>query len=75
MAEVQVCAFHADEGVRLEPVHDGLGSVQYTCTRTRGHPTEGPYTWLHVPTPPGLSEITGLAADLGLDWQRPADER
>ena len=71
MAEVQVCAFHGDEGVRPEPVHDEVGSVQYTCTRTKGHPTEGPYTWLHVPTPPGLNDVSGLAAELGLHVELP----
>jgi hypothetical protein len=71
MADAQICPFHADEGARPEPVHDGLGSIQFTCTRTKGHPTEGPYTWLHVPTSPGLDEMSGLASDLGLDVELP----
>src|SRR5690554_3907004 len=71
MAGIQVCAFHADEGIRPERVGDEAGSVRYTCPRTNGHPTEGTYTWLSVPTPPGLDGVSGLAADLGLHYELP----
>jgi hypothetical protein len=66
---VQVCPVHADESVVGEPLGDG--SVSYTCPRSRGHPEPGPYTWLHVPQPKGLSELTGIAAELGLDVELP----
>ncbi len=72
MAEIQVCAFHADEGIRPEAVGDEAGSLRYTCPRTKGHPTEGPYAWLQVPTPAGLDGLTGLAVDLGLLHELPA---
>lgn len=72
MADIQVCAFHADEGIPPERVGDEAGSLQYTCPRTKGHPTDGTYTWLSVPTPPGLVGVTGLAADLGLHTELPS---
>jgi len=72
VADIQVCAFHADEGVRPVPVGDDTGAVRYTCPRTIGHPTDGPYSWVFVPTPPGLDEVSGLAADLGLHVELPA---
>jgi hypothetical protein len=66
---VQVCPVHADESVAGETLGDG--SVSYTCPRSRGHPEPGPYTWLHVPQPKGLPELTGIAAELGLDVELP----
>jgi hypothetical protein len=66
---VQVCHFHADESVPGRKLGDG--SVSYTCPRSRGHPEPGPYTWLDVPRPPGLPELTGIAAELGLDTELP----
>lgn len=66
MREQQVCTFHGDEGVFGEPVADEAGSLRYTCERKRGHPVDGPYSWVHVPTPPGIEGVSGLAAELGL---------
>jgi hypothetical protein len=66
---IQVCPVHSDEsvpGVKL-----GDGSVSYTCPRTKGHPEPGPYHWLAVPQPIGLPELTGIAAELGLDLELP----
>ena len=65
----QVCPVHADESVVGETLGDC--SVSYTCPRSRGHPEPGPYTWLHVPQPKGLPELTGIAAELGLDVELP----
>ena len=39
--------------------------------RSSGHPQPGPFTWLHVPSPKGLPELTGIAAELGLDVELP----
>jgi hypothetical protein len=72
VADIQVCAFHSDEGIRPERVADEAGSLRFTCPRTKGHPTEGTYTWLSVPTPPGLEGVTGLAAELGLHTELPS---
>jgi len=43
----------------------------FTCNR-RGHPADGPYTWLRAPEPPALGELTGISAELGLDVALPA---
>ncbi|EWS99887.1 hypothetical protein N865_19985 [Intrasporangium oryzae NRRL B-24470] len=67
MRDIQVCAFHGDEGVFGEALRDEAGSLRYTCTRKRGHPVEGPYSWVQVPTPAGVEGVSGLAAELGLD--------
>lgn len=72
MAEIQVCAFHADEGIRPVPLNDGTGGVQYTCPRTKGHPVNGPYQWIWVPPPPSLPEISGLASELNLQIELPS---
>jgi hypothetical protein len=66
---IQVCPVHADESVPGRKLGDG--SVSYTCPRSRGHPEPGPYTWLHVPAPKGLPELTGIAVELGLDVELP----
>lgn len=72
MAEIQVCAFHADEGIMPVGLGDDTGSVRYTCPRMKGHPTEGPYSWIDVPTPPGLEGLSGLAQELNLSIELPA---
>jgi hypothetical protein len=66
---VQVCPVHADESVSGHKLGDG--SVNYTCPRVKGHPEPGPFQWLYVPPPKGLSELTGIAAELGLDTELP----
>ncbi|GAB3077747.1 hypothetical protein [Pedococcus soli] len=68
---MQVCHFHADEGVRGTRVDDD-GMMTFTCPLADGHPKSGPYTWLHVPTPPEIPAIGGLAAELGLAVELPA---
>ena len=40
------------------------------CPR-KDHPEPGPYTWLYVPQPKGLPELTGIAAELGLAVELP----
>lgn len=72
MAEMLVCAFHADEGIKPEALGDEAGSVRYTCPRLKGHPTHGPYSWIDVPTPKGLEGLSGLANDLNLGIELPA---
>lgn len=72
MAELQVCAFHADEGILPVQLQDEAGSLEYTCTRAKGHPTQGPYTWLTVPAPSALEGLSGLANELNLQVELPA---
>jgi hypothetical protein len=68
---MQICHFHADEGVRGTVTgEDGMRT--YTCPRTTGHPEPGPYTWLQAPPPPEVGEMGGLAAELGLAVELPA---
>jgi hypothetical protein len=68
----QVCPFHADEDIQGAPTGGDEGSLSYTCTRTRGHPHEGPHTWLYVPQPDGLPGMEGYAAELDLATGLPA---
>jgi hypothetical protein len=68
----QVCPFHADEDIQGVPTGNGEGSLSYTCTRMRGHPHDGPHSWLYAPEPDGLSGIEGYAAELGLATELPA---
>jgi hypothetical protein len=66
----QFCPVHTDEdiaGVRL--IDDG--AYEFTCPRRDGHPVPGPYTWMQAAPPPDLKEISGLAAELGLDVELP----
>ena len=68
---MQICHFHADEGVRGEPLGSD-GTLTYMCPRSKGHPHPGPYTWLQAPAPRDVPGISGLAADLGLAVELPA---
>lgn len=68
---IQVCPFHADEGVRGTPLHDEAGTTAFECQR-RGHPRPGPWTWSSVPEPPSSMAASGLAAELGLHTELPA---
>lgn len=68
---MQICHFHADEGVRGEPLGSD-GTLSYTCSRTKGHPHPGPYTWLQAPIAPDAPGISGLAAELSLAVELPA---
>ncbi|MGK5170488.1 hypothetical protein [Geodermatophilus sp. CPCC 205761] len=67
----EVCPFHADDDVRGVPTGYGDGSLAFACTR-RGHPLEGPHTWLRVPAVEAGPSGSGLAAELGLATELPA---
>jgi hypothetical protein len=67
----EVCPFHADEDVRGVPTGYDDGSSAFTCTR-RGHPLDGPHTWLRVPAVEAAPGESGLAAELGLATELPA---
>ena len=69
---LQVCHFHGDEGVRGIPLGDD-GTLTFTCSRVKGHPLQGSYTWLQAPPPPDHQLAgSGLAAELGLATELPA---
>lgn len=72
MADMQVCAFHADEGISPVRLDDEVGTWQFTCDRAKGHPIDGPYTWISVPEPPAAPGISGLAQELNLHIELPA---
>lgn len=72
MVDVQVCAFHGNEGVPPVFLGDEAGSWEYTCPRSKGHPTDGPYTWISVPEPPEVPGLSGLANELNLYIKLPA---
>jgi hypothetical protein len=61
----QVCKIHADEDLAGEFISAEVGE-RFICLRS-DHPTPGPYEWMQAPEPAGLPEMTGLAAELGLD--------
>ncbi len=67
----EVCPFHADEDVRGVATGYGDGSLTFSCTR-RGHPLDGPHTWLRVPVVEAGPGGRGLAAELGLATELPA---
>jgi hypothetical protein len=67
----EVCPFHADDDVRGVPTSYGDGSFAFTCTR-RGHPLDGPHTWLGFPAGTAGPGGSGLAAELGLATELPA---
>lgn len=68
---MQICHFHGDEGVMGVPM-GGEGLLKFTCSRGKGHPQPGPYTWVQAPPPPDPSTVGGLAAELGLAVELPA---
>jgi hypothetical protein len=66
----QVCPFHTDEsypGTRLKD-----GSISFECDRASGHPGNQPWFWLAAPEPPSMPELSGLAEELGLEYELPA---
>lgn len=65
----QSCPFHADDDILGVQV-DQDGTVQFTCDRSL-HPSGGPLTWIVVPEPPNLPELSGLAEELGLGTELP----
>jgi hypothetical protein len=66
----QVCPLHASDEIDGKKVSDEVG-WEFTCPR-HDHIPLGPYTWLSgLPSPPG-SELSGIAAELGLDVEIPA---
>lgn len=68
---IETCAFHGSEDVVGIPTGMADGELSFTCER-KGHPDPGPRTWLHVPEPPDIQGVSGLAAELGLDIALPA---
>lgn len=60
----EYCHFHTSEDVEGEHVGADVGYV-FTCHRN-DHPEPGPYTWHRPPPAPVVSEISGLAEELGL---------
>lgn len=68
---LESCPFHGDEGVFGQLVSAEVGQ-RFVCERRNGHPAPGAYEWLRPPEPPALAELTGLAAELGLDVELPA---
>jgi len=64
-----ICPMHASEDYDGEWISDEVG-WSYTCTLT-DHPIPGPYTWCVVPEPPGMNDLSGIAADLGLEVSLP----
>jgi len=69
---MQVCHFHADEGVIGTLTGNPDGSRKFTCPRTKGHPHPGPYTWLVVPEPPQAAAEESLASRYELATELPA---
>jgi hypothetical protein len=67
----QCCPFHADDDVPGESL-DVEGGLVFTCSRTKGHPTAGAYTWYVAPEPADLPGLSGLAEELGLGIELPA---
>ena len=67
----QVCPFHADEDVAGVLLNDEC-SYSFRCDRSKGHPEDGPHEWMYTPEPAGLSELSGLAEELGLRVELPA---
>lgn len=68
---IEVCPFHADEGIRGVLLADDVGTETFECDRS-GHPHAGPWRWSRVPAPPEHDGVSGLAAELGLDVELPA---
>ena len=67
----QYCPFHADDDV----AGDWLGvdaGYAFTCDRSTGHPSPGPFTWFAAPKPPELPGISDLAEELRLHIELPA---
>ncbi len=68
----QVCPFHADEWIAGVALGDDLGTVDYLCDRSTGHPVPGPWEWPAVPDPLDIKDLTGLATTLKLEVALPA---
>jgi hypothetical protein len=66
----QVCPFHSDEDVAGVKSNDV--ELTFTCPRTSGHPKPGPHQWIGTIDAPGLTELGGLADELGLTTELPA---
>lgn len=66
----QVCPQHALDEVDGVWVSDEVGT-KFTCART-DHVEPGPFTWFSSPPPPPGTDLTGIAADLGLAIEIPA---
>jgi len=64
----QVCPFHADEWIKPEKCDSETAEYTFTCSRTKDHPTHGPYTWAYIAEPAG---VVGDSLGLGLDIELP----
>jgi len=60
----QSCPFHTSDDVPGVRNPDD-GSYRFECDEP-GHPAPGPYRWLQVPEPPGMSGLGGLAEELDM---------
>lgn len=67
---VQVCPLHSLEEVHGEWVSDDVG-WRFTCPRS-DHVRPGSFTWLSAPSAPPGTDMSGIAADLGLGVEIPA---
>ncbi len=66
--EGQVCPFHADEWIKPKMCDSETAEYTFTCSRTKDHPTHGPYTWAYIAEPAG---VVGDSRGLGLDIELP----
>ena len=67
---IQVCPFHAEEAVHGVALGDEARTESFTCS-LNGHPKPGPWTWSWAPEPPTADGVSGLAAELSLDFELP----
>jgi hypothetical protein len=67
---IQVCPFHSNDEVHGVPIGDEAHTESFTCSR-EDHPRAGAWTWSWAPDPPGGDAVSGLAAELSLDFELP----
>lgn len=48
------------------------GAVSYTCELSKGHPNNGPWSWLESAPPPSAPSVSGIAEEFGLAIELPA---
>ena len=48
------------------------GAISYTCELSKGHPNNGPWSWLESAPPPSAPNVSGIATELRLDIELPA---
>lgn len=66
----QICPQHALDEVDGVWVSDDVGT-RFTCTRS-DHVDSGPFTWFSSPPPPPGTDLSGVAAELGLGLEIPS---